>query len=95
MCRVLSNKSKCLLELRRPSEALEAATAAVQLQPDEPMHWIAKMNVLRSSGNISAAIQDAMHIATLDPDLGKDLPSVLAKLHKSRNTTSVKRRASG
>lgn len=85
-CRVLATKSTCFLELLNPSEALQAATAAVLLQPDEPMHWMAKMNALRSSGNISEAINDAKHIAELDPDLGKDLPAVLEKLQSSRKS---------
>jgi hypothetical protein len=91
-CRILAVKSACLLDIRppRPSEALQAAEAAVLLQPDEPMHWIAKMNALRSSGNIAAAISDAKHIAELDPDLGRDLPEVLEKLQQSRTANSSK-----
>jgi predicted Zn-dependent protease len=96
-CRLLAIKSTCLLDMRppRPSEALQAATAAVQLQPDEPMHWIAKMNALRSSGNIAAAISDAKHIAQLDPDLGRDLPEVLQKLQQSRSAKPTRQRATG
>lgn len=83
---MLATKSKCLVELRRPQEALRAASAAVKLQPDEAMHWMAKMHAERASGNISAAISDAKHIAELDPDLGRDLPAVLEQLQRAHST---------
>ena len=88
-------KSVCLLELRKPSDALKAATEAVLLQPEEPMHWIAKMNALRSSGDIAGAIKDAKHVAELDPDLGRNLPEVLEKLQKSKSAPVHKQRARG
>ena len=80
------------MHLRRPAEALQAAAAAVELQPDEATHWMAKMDAHRVSGNISAAIADAKHVAELDSDLGKDLAAVLEELQRSHSRIHPPRR---
>lgn len=72
--------SSCHLSLKDPRSALLAAIQAVQIDPHEPMCWMAKMHAERANGNIRAAIKDAQCVATLDPDLGRDLPRVLQQL---------------
>lgn len=59
-----------------------AAMKAVEIDTQEPMCWMAKMHAERANGNIGAAIQDAKHVADLDPELGEDLPRVLHQLQE-------------
>lgn len=83
--------STCHLHSQNPKSALAAATKAVEIDKQEPMCWMAKMHAERANRNFSAAIEDAHHIAQLDPDLGRDLPKILQQLqsesHVPRNQT--------
>eukprot|EP00892_Ulva_mutabilis_P005285 jgi/Ulvmu1/3128/UM015_0168.1 len=72
--------SSCFLRLKNRRSALLASIQAVKLDSREPMCWMAKMHAERANGNVGAAIEDAKHIAMLDPDLGRDLSSVLQQL---------------
>lgn len=77
--------STCFLSIQDPRSALLAATKAVEIDAKEPMCWMAKMHAERANGNIGAAIQNAKHVADLDPELGKDLPRVLQQLQDGPN----------
>jgi hypothetical protein len=79
-CRLHGLQSICLLALRNGAAAVQAANQAIQLDPSEPMHFMARMNALQRIGKIDAAIADAEHISQLDRHLGRDLPQVLEQL---------------